>query len=150
MERPVLILNTIFDQELLLNIKNPELRRQRQNKTTTCRATMATRTSEQSRKVKVKGKEARAARRSVCNSFTTYTAFQVVPGLEKRSTSNSMFFVIVLVSLFQKGWFLNLFVGSFWENDQKWPKNVLFWWPNTNIIRLFKNDWIQMHFFLSK
>ena len=46
---------------------------------------MATRTSEQSRKVKVKGKEARAARRSVCNSFTTYTAFQVVPGLEKRS-----------------------------------------------------------------
>ena len=41
-----------------------------------------------------------------------HTAFQLVPGLKKRSTSNSILFVTVLVSQFQKVWFWNIFIES--------------------------------------
>ena len=45
-----------------------------------------------------------------------HTAFQVGPGLKKVPAPIQFFFVIVLVSYFQRGWFLKHLVGSFWEN----------------------------------
>ena len=44
------------------------------------------------------------------------------PRFEKKITSNSMLFVTVLVSQFQKGWFWNHIPRSAGENDKKWPK----------------------------
>ena len=53
-----------------------------------------------------------------------HAVLKVVPGLKKRSTPKSMLFVMILVSQFQKVWFLNHSLGSEGENGPKNPQKA--------------------------